>query len=219
MRSRRARRRVAEPSTSASDLSSPPELPSPRSFLASPPSRIPISSRRIPTRSISMQANASSAESTSSVASRFRPQPAISLDMIDNDRLVTRRRRRQLYDSPELSYDDLSAIQLSSLRNRSPSNDIHRVARSRTFSDLLDNPSGPSTRLRGNREVVEYVDLTNETAHLSGEESSSESEASEVALSFSSIEPPFSTESSLAMGDEEPPSSEPSPASPSEHEE
>jgi hypothetical protein len=213
MRQRRARRRGEEPTTSRTG-----ETPIARDA----PSRIPITSRRIATRSISMQANSSSAESISI------PSPPTHIShsprrIQEPSPFVTRRRR---------DADNFSAPQNSLSSRQSPDhpnvtirsyNDIHRVARSRTFSDLLDNPRGPRTRYRGNHEaVMEYVDLANEVPVIPVTDESSSDSSWSLNDSYNSVlsvpEPP-SESSSDFDDDPQSPVRSSSSSSSSEHEE
>lgn len=59
-------------------------------------------------------------------------------------------------------------------------NDIHRVARSRTFSDLLDNPFGPASHYDP-ISFDDIVDLTEDLDDLTRDDSSSSSGSSSTS--------------------------------------
>lgn len=138
MRQRRnARREANEPATSSSSAQTEQQAPA-----------LPVRRR-----------NLSSRVAADRVASRLNPTtPGVS-ETINNS---TESRLEALYNRSR----NERRLAISRHRRRlhsGPDNDIHRVARSQTYSDLLDNPLGPTTRAtrRSNQpRMMELVDLT-----------------------------------------------------------
>lgn len=186
MRQRRtARREANEPTTSSSSAQTeqqPPPIPVRRRNLSN---RVAADRERIAARL--NPANSDSSEvSTNSSGSRLEA----FLNRSHAQRLIAQNRRRRLLDAPDIPTD------------------IHRVARSQTYSDLLDHPLGPTTRAvrRGAPRMLELVDLTADDTEASilsriTRISSSSSSSSSSSGSSLSVPSPLSMDTSDDLSD------------------
>jgi hypothetical protein len=206
MRQRRLRRRVQEPSTSSSSGTQTEQ----------PPPRVSTITRRVATRFSSSQANNREGSTPPVNRVRFNLAPTVNIDRPSTDRFNDALQRRM----ERLSQARLTARRArptrqtpvepsQSLNNHPPSNDIHRVASSLSFSDLLDNPRGPTTRYRSSRLEGWNVDLTNDLELMdvvdipsSDDDSSTDSEVSAISFAISSSFELPQTESSTESNDD-----------------
>jgi hypothetical protein len=210
MRQRRVRRRVEEPSTSSSSGTQTEQ----------PPPRISTITRRVATRYSSSQANNGDGSAPPVNRVRFNLAPTVNIDRPSttdrfNDALQRRMERlsQARLTARRARPTRVTPVEPSqSLNNRPPSNDIHRVASSLSYSDLLDNPLGPTTRFRSSRLEGWNVDLTNGPEPMdsvdipsSDDDSSTDSEVSAISFAISSsFELPQTESSTESMDDEAP---------------
>ena len=156
MRHRRARRRaIEEPATSQAGTQTEQNTAS----------RIPVLTRGMSTRNTT-RSDASGENNASSSRASQRVDTPVSVILGDSLMRLQEQRRRNLETRPP--------IRRPQVNGSSDLNDIHRVARSRTFSDLLDNPFGPASHYDP-MSFDDIVDLTEDLNDLTRDDSSSSS--------------------------------------------